>query len=145
MTYIKNSRPIKAFQNLSLYKLYTYKTPNLAHFQILGSTVYVFLQEEEQMLKSKKWAPRALKETLVAYNGHTIYQVYLKNQKKIIRVKDLCVLKTMLQKALSNSLIIANITQFFKVFFFETMTMKKMRERFIQLTQVVERSLTLRK
>lgn len=32
---------------------------------------------------------RALKETLVGYDSHTIYPVYLKDQKKVIQVKDL--------------------------------------------------------
>ncbi len=89
MTYVKNNWPMKALQDLSPYELYIHKSPDLAHLQILGSTVYVFLYEEEQTLKSEKWALRALKGTLVGYNGHIIYRVYLKDQKKVIRVKDL--------------------------------------------------------
>ncbi|MCJ1346413.1 hypothetical protein MMC31_004629, partial [Peltigera leucophlebia] len=45
----------------------------------------------EQTLMSEKWAPKALKGTLVGYDGHTIYQVYLKDQMKVIWVKDLCI------------------------------------------------------
>lgn len=89
MTYIKNNQPTKAIQDLSPYKGYTHKIPNLSHLQILSSIVYVFLHKEEQMLKSEKWAPKALKEILLGYNGHTIYQIYPKDQKKVIQVKDL--------------------------------------------------------
>lgn len=39
-------------------------------------------------MKSEKWALRALKGTLVGY-GHTIYRVHVKDQKRVIRVKDL--------------------------------------------------------
>ncbi len=89
MTYLKNNRPTKALQDLSPYESYTHKPPDLAHLRILGSTVYVFLHEEEQTLKSEKWAPRVLKGTLIGYDDHTIYRIYLKDQKKVIRVKDL--------------------------------------------------------
>lgn len=79
MTYIKNNRPTKALQNLSLYESYTHELPDLSHLRVLGSTVYVFFHEEERTLKSEKWASRALKGTLVGYDGHTIYWVYLKD------------------------------------------------------------------
>ena len=89
MTYVKNNRPTRAVQNLSPHEAYTHELPDLSHLRVLGSTVYVFLHEEERTLKSEKWAPRALKGTLVGYDGHTIYRVHLKDQKKVIRVKDL--------------------------------------------------------
>ncbi len=54
MTYVKNNRPTRALQDLSPYESYTHEPPDLAHLHILGSTVYVFLHEEEQMLKSEK-------------------------------------------------------------------------------------------
>lgn len=41
-------------QDLSFYKLYTYKYLDLAYFLILGSIVYVFLDKKEQVLKSEK-------------------------------------------------------------------------------------------
>ena len=85
MTYIKNSRLTKALQNLSPHKTLIRDHPNISYLRILGSTVYVFLHEEERSLKSKKWAPRALKETLVGYNGHTIYQVHIsKSRTKLL-------------------------------------------------------------
>lgn len=40
-------------------------------------------------MKSEKWAPKALKGVQVGYNDHTIYRVHIKDQKKVIRVKDL--------------------------------------------------------
>ena len=86
MMYIKNNQFTKALQNLSLYKLYTHKLSDLSHLKILGFIVYMFLHKEEQMLKSGKWAPRALKKTLVGYDGHTIYRVYLKVLKKVIQM-----------------------------------------------------------
>lgn len=89
MTYVKNSRSTKALQNLSPYEALTRDHPNISHLRILGSTVYVFLHEEERSLKLEKWAPRALKETLIGYDGHTIYLVHIKEQNKVIRVKDL--------------------------------------------------------
>ena len=43
------------------------------------------------MLKSEKWAYRALKRTLVGYDSHTINQLDLKDHKKVIWVKNLCI------------------------------------------------------
>ena len=93
MTYVKNNWPTRAVQNLSPYKAYIHKLPDLSHLRILGSIIYIFQHKEEQMLKSKKWAPRALKKILVGYDGHTIYRVYLKDQKKVIQVKNLRIFK----------------------------------------------------
>ncbi len=90
MNYVKNSQLTKALpQNLSLYEAFTRDHPDISHLYILGSTVYVFLHAEERTLKLEKWAPRALKGTLVGYNDHTIYRVYIEEQNKVIRVKDL--------------------------------------------------------
>lgn len=91
MTYIKNNWPTRAVQNLSSYETYTHKLPDLFQLQVLDSTIYVFLHKKKQMLKSKKWASKALKRTLMDYNGYTIYQIHLKDQKKVIWVKDLCI------------------------------------------------------
>lgn len=77
-TYIKNCRPTRALNNLSPHKAHFHKQLNLTHLRVLGSTVYVLLHEEERSMKSEKWTPRALKETLVGYNGHTIYRIYIK-------------------------------------------------------------------
>lgn len=37
----------------------------------------------------EKWAPKVLKNTLVDYDGHNIHRIYIKNQNKVIRVKNL--------------------------------------------------------
>lgn len=50
-------------------------------------------------MKSEKWALRALKGILVGYNGHTIYWIYLKDQKKVIQVKNLCNLEDYVNKS----------------------------------------------
>lgn len=89
MTHVKNCRPTKALQNLSPHEALFKERPNLSHLRILGSTVYVLLHEEERAIKSEKWAPRALKGVLVGYDGHTLYRVHIKSQKKVIRVKYL--------------------------------------------------------
>ena len=87
--HVKNNWPTRAVQNLSPYKAYTHELSNLSHLRVLGFTIYLFLHKKEQTLKLEKWAPRALKETLVGYNGYTIYQVHFKDQKKVIWVKNL--------------------------------------------------------
>ncbi len=89
MTYVKNTWSTKALQNLRPYEVLTQDHPDISHLQILVSTVYIFLHKEERSLKSEKRAPIALKETLVGYNCHTIYPVHIKEQNKVIRVKDL--------------------------------------------------------
>lgn len=77
--YVKNNWLIKALQNLSLHKVLFQKSPNLSHLQILSFTVYVLLYKEKRLMKSKKWAPKALKKVLVDYDSHTIYRVFIKD------------------------------------------------------------------
>ena len=90
MTYIKNIRPTRALaNNISPHKAYFYKQLDLSHLQILGSTVYVLLHKEERSIKLEKWAPQALKEILVSFDKRTIYRVHIKDQIKVIRVKEL--------------------------------------------------------
>ncbi len=90
MTYIKNSRPTRALANdLSPHKAHFREKPDLSHVRILGSTVYVLLHEEERTIKLEKWALRALRGTLVGFDGHTIYRVHIKDQNRVIQVKDL--------------------------------------------------------
>lgn len=72
-----------------MLKAQSQKEADISHLRVLGSTVYVFLHEEEQSQKSEKWALKTLKSTLVGYNGRTIHRIYIKNQNKIIWVKDL--------------------------------------------------------
>lgn len=47
-------------------------------------------------------APQVLKKTLVGYNGHTIYRVYIKDQNKVIRVKDLQIFEDFKIKSSTN-------------------------------------------
>lgn len=49
----------------------------------------VFIHKEERNLKSEKFEARVLKGTLVRYNRHTIYRVFIREQDKVIWVKDL--------------------------------------------------------
>lgn len=72
---------------------------DLHHLCILGSNVYVFLHKEEQSLKSAKWDARALRRKLVGFDSHTIYRVHIKDQNKVIRVKDLQIYKDITLKA----------------------------------------------
>ncbi len=100
MTYVKTNRPTRALQsNISPHEASTKEAPNQAHLRVLGSTVYVLLHEEERSMKSEKWPPRALKGILGGYNGHTIYRVHIKDQKKVIRVKNLCIFEDYKTKA----------------------------------------------
>lgn len=55
-------------------------------------------------MKSKKWVSRALKRVLVSYNGHTIYQVHIKDWNKVIQVKDFWIFEDYKTKALTKLL-----------------------------------------
>lgn len=61
--------------------------------------MYVLLQEKECLIKSEKWTSRALKGVLVDYDGHTIYRVHFKDQKKVIQIKDLRIFEDYKTKA----------------------------------------------
>ncbi len=90
MTYIKNNHQTRALpSNITPYEIQSQEAADISQLRVLGSIVYVFLHEEEQSRKSEKWAPRALKGTLVGYDGYTIHRVYIKDQNKVIWVKDL--------------------------------------------------------
>lgn len=89
MTYVKNVRPTSSLEDKNPHEVHFNKAPELSHLRVLGSTVYVFIHEEERNLKSEKFEARALKGTLVGYDGHTIYRVFIRLQDKVIRVKDL--------------------------------------------------------
>lgn len=90
MTHIKNSHPSKALaNNINPYKTQFQKQLDPLYLQILRSTVYMLLHMEKRSVKSEKWASQALKETVVGFNGYTIYRVHIKDQNKVIQVKDL--------------------------------------------------------
>lgn len=89
MIHIQNLRPTRAIEeSISLAKMQNKNLPNLHHFHVLGSIVYVFFHMKKQTLKSAKWDAKALKGKLVRFNRHTIYKVHIKDQNKLIRVKD---------------------------------------------------------
>lgn len=65
MTQVKNVRPTEALGGNSSHKAHFNRSPDISHLRVLGSTVYVFIHEEERNLKSQKFEARALKGTLV--------------------------------------------------------------------------------
>ena len=89
MTYIKNIRPTTALNGLSPHQKLFNSPPDPTHLRVLGSTIYVLIHEEERELKSEKFVLQAMKGTLVGFDGHTIYQVYIEEQSRVIRAKDL--------------------------------------------------------
>lgn len=52
---VKNVRPTKALKSNNPLKAHFKKSANINYLQVLGSTVYVFIHEEEQTLKSEKF------------------------------------------------------------------------------------------
>lgn len=89
MTYIKNIRPTTALNGLSPHQKLFNSPPDTTHLRVLGSTIYFLIHEEERELKSEKFVPRAMKGTLVGFDGHTIYRVHIEEQSRVIRAKDL--------------------------------------------------------
>lgn len=88
--YIKNSCLTKTLAiNLSLYEAHFHKKSDLLYLQILGHTIYILLYKEKHPIKLKRWALRALKRILVGFNGYTIYKAYIKDQNRVIQLKDL--------------------------------------------------------
>ena len=84
MNQVKNFKPIKALGGNNLIEIYFKILPKIIHLRTLGSIVYVFIYKEYQTLKSEKFETRALKSTLVGYNRHTIYKVFIQAQNKVI-------------------------------------------------------------
>lgn len=80
MTQVKNVRPTSSLEDKNPYEVHFNRAPELSHLRVLGCTVYVFIHEEERNLKSEKFEARALKGTLVGYDGHTIYRVFIQSQ-----------------------------------------------------------------
>lgn len=89
MTHVPNLLPTTALNGRSPFEASTQSLPNLQHLRVLGSTVYVSIHEEERSAKSAKREPRGKQRMLVGYDNHTIYRVYLPDEEKIIRIKDL--------------------------------------------------------
>lgn len=54
MTYIKNSQPMQAFENISPHKAQFHKQLDLIHQQILSSIVCILLYKKKRLIKSEK-------------------------------------------------------------------------------------------
>lgn len=89
MMHIKNLRLTSTLQGLNPQETLFHNPLDLTHLCVLEFTIYVLIYKEERELKSEKFVPQALRDQLVGFNGHTIYCVYIKEQKQVIRVKDL--------------------------------------------------------
>lgn len=99
ITHIKNLQSTRVLENsISPIKMQNQVLPDLYHFCILDSNIYVFLYKEEQSLKLAKWEARALRGILVGFDGHIIYRVHIEDQKKIIWVKNLRICENMTSK-----------------------------------------------
>ena len=89
MTHISNLLPTTPLDGRSPFEASTKSLPKLDYLRMLGSIVYVFIHEEERKARSAKWKPRGKKGMLVGCDGHTNYRVYLPDEEKVIRIKDL--------------------------------------------------------
>ncbi len=61
----------------------------LNNFCSLKSTICLFLYEKEPTMKLAKWDANSLKEKRVGLDGYTIYKIYIQEQIKVLKVKDL--------------------------------------------------------
>lgn len=78
-------------QNLSHHKLLNKKPSVLNYLQLLGSILYVLIHKNKQDLKRKKFTPKVSKSQLVDFDSHTIFCMHIKNQNRVIRIKDFCI------------------------------------------------------
>lgn len=78
MTHVSNLVPNSALERLSPYEASTGKAPNLSHFRVLGSTVYVFIHEKERKAKSAKGEPRGKRGILVGYDAYNLSSLFSK-------------------------------------------------------------------
>lgn len=92
MVDVKNLRPIKHWTGKALLKPQEKNPPILDHLMVIGPTVYVLIHKKERQddrIKSAKFAPRVQIGMMMGYDGHSIYRVFLEDDTKLIRVKDL--------------------------------------------------------
>lgn len=73
---MKIIKQITAFNGLSSYSKFFSSLPD---FQIIGFTIYVFFCKKRQKLKRKKFILQIIKNILIKYDGHIIYQMHIKN------------------------------------------------------------------
>ena len=93
MTYIKSIRLTTALNGLNPHQKLFNIPPDPTRLQVLGCTIYVLIYKNEQELKSKKFVSQAMKDTLVGFDRHTIYQLHIEKQSCIIRTKNLQIFK----------------------------------------------------
>lgn len=60
--------------------------------------IYILVYKEEHILKLAKWDVKVLIEKLVRFDRDTINRVYIENQNKIIKLKNLQIFKNTLNK-----------------------------------------------
>ena len=92
MIYVKNVRLTKALKENILFESYENKSSFSNHLETLESTMYIFIHEAKRVdanSKSIKFSSRVKKETLSEYDEEIIYRVFLKENYKMIRAKDL--------------------------------------------------------
>lgn len=92
MVNIKNLRLTKALNRISSYEALEKTLPILDHLMMIRSMVYILIHKEKRygnLCKFAKFTSWAQKNKLIGYDDHTIYQVFLKQNNAVIRVKDL--------------------------------------------------------
>ena len=98
--HIKNWRPTQELEGfISPIEIQNQAISDLYHLCNLGSNVYVFLHKKKQSLKSAKWKTHTFRGKLVRFNDYIIYWVHIKDQNKVIWVKDQQIYKKINSKA----------------------------------------------
>lgn len=90
ITHIKNLRPTQVLEGfMNRIKMQNQAILDLHHFIIFVFNVYVLLHKKKQSLNSAKQKACALRKKLIGFDGYKIYCVYIKDQNKVIRAKNL--------------------------------------------------------
>ena len=55
ITHVKNVWPTEALEGSNPHEIHFKRPPDISHLRVLGSTVYVFIHQEERNLKSEKF------------------------------------------------------------------------------------------
>lgn len=80
MTFIKNLRSIGILEEfISPIEIKNQAIPDLYHFCILGSNIYIFFHKKKRSLKSAKWEVRTFIRKLIRFDDYTIYQVFIED------------------------------------------------------------------
>lgn len=95
----KNIKLINVLERGNPHQALLNSSPNVNHLRVFGSIVYIFIYEQKQNLKLEKFETQALKSTLIKYDGHIIYRVFIREQDKVIWVKNLQIFEDISKKA----------------------------------------------